>query len=74
MNKITDDVYYQKIKKKFDEEIFLSGNLLNLPKKYYVQKSINDFPIEERTPEVCSSLINYGKCHFSDVPKKAIKK
>lgn len=71
MNKITDDVYYQKIKKKFDEEIFLGGNLLNLSKKYYVQKSIHDFPIEERTPEVCSSLINYGKCRFSDVPKKA---
>ena len=58
--------------KKFQDGTFAMGNKCPLNTYYYDDRiTINSFSLEETTPEVCVSLIQYLKCDFSDVPEKA---
>lgn len=68
--KINDEVY-QRINKKVEDGTFTKGNNCSLTKYYFERKTIEDFPVSERTPEVCSSLIDYERCEFSDVPNSS---
>lgn len=66
--KIKDEVY-ERIQKKIEDGTFIEGNNCSLKKYYSEIKTIEDFPLTERTPEVCTGLMDYGKCRFSDVPE-----
>lgn len=63
-----DDEFYQKIEQKVNDGIFTRGKKQRLSRYYFEDKTINDFSIEERTPEVCISLMSYCNCELSDVP------
>lgn len=47
---------------------FTFGEKCELARYYYDDKTIHSFTTEERTPEVCASLMHYSKCKLSDVP------
>lgn len=64
----TDSVY-QRILSKIKDGTFTEGNICKLTKYYFERMTIRDFPVEERTPEVCASLMHYCNCKFSDVPE-----
>lgn len=68
--KIKDEVY-ERIQKKIEDGIFIKGNDCRLTKYYFERKTIRDFQLNERTPEVCTSLMGYGKCRLSDVPESS---
>ena len=61
---------YERILNKFNEGIFNKGE--NYSFNYYYGGDITDYFMDERTPEVCSSLMSYGKCKITDVPKSSI--
>ena len=65
---INDEVY-KRISKKLEDGIFTKGKNCKLSTYYFERKTIMDFPISERTPEICVSLMDYGKCDFYDVPE-----
>lgn len=67
---IKDDVY-ERIQKKIEDGTFVKGNVCSLKTYYLKGKTIRDFQLNERTPEVCTSLMDYGKCSFSDVPESS---
>ena len=62
-----NDYFYEKIENKMKEGIFTKGTNYQFV-KYDTKKDIQMVPISERTPELCSSLMAYGKCKFLDVP------
>lgn len=62
---------YQRIKTKVLDGTFKKGQKCSLVKKYYSNKTIKDFPVEKRTPEVCTSLMSYNRCSFKDVPESS---
>ena len=67
---INDEVY-KRINKKVLDGTFEKGKKCVLRKyilDYFKGKTIMDFPVSERTPEICASLIDYGKCRLYDVP------
>lgn len=63
------DLVYQRIKEKFENGTFTNGNDCQLTRYYFEYKTIRDFPISERTPDVCASLMDYSRCKLSDVPE-----
>ena len=65
---INDEVY-KRISKKLEDGIFTKGKNCKLSTYYFERKTIMDFLISERTPEICVSLMDYGKCDFYDVPE-----
>lgn len=65
------DTVYERIKGKFDDGIFSNGKKCELT-KYYITKDIYDIPEEERTPEVCCSIIDYGNFSLAAVPKESL--
>lgn len=71
MNYRIKDEVYERIENKFKDGTFTSGNNCRITKYYFEGHTIHDFPIDKRTPEVCSSLMDYSKCRLSDVPKSS---
>lgn len=69
--RIIKDLFYNRIIEKIENGTFIEGNKCQLQQYYFENKSIENFPISERTPEVCSSLMHYNKCRFSDVPESS---
>jgi len=69
--RIIKDLFYNRIIEKIENGTFIEGNKCQLQNYYFENKSIENFPISERTPEVCSSLMHYNKCSFSDVPESS---
>ena len=69
MSYTINDEVYKRISKKVEDGIFKKGKNCKLSTYYFERKTIMDFPISERTPEICVSLMNYGKCDFHDVPE-----
>jgi hypothetical protein len=66
---IKDEVY-ERIEKKIEDGTFTKGENFRLV-RYHIEKDISCFPLSERTPEICSSLMAYSRCRFSDVPKSS---
>lgn len=62
---------YERINDKFVEGVFTEGERCGLSSYYFERATIDDFSIDQRTPEVCSSLMAYGKCDLIDVPKSS---
>lgn len=69
MSYTINDEVYKRISKKVEDGIFKKGKNCKLSTYYFERKTIMDFPISERTPEICVSLMDYGKCDFHDVPE-----
>lgn len=68
MSYIINDLYYDRIIQKIEKGIYKKGNICILNKRNITINDIKYFSLEQRTPEVCSSLMDYGKCRFADVP------
>lgn len=62
---------YKRISKKFEDGIFTSGEKCDLP-TYDIKDDIWDIPEDERTPEVCCSIIDYGNFSFEAVPEESL--
>ena len=65
-NKIKSYVY-DRIASKFKDGTFTSGRNC-IPVRYCYDGNISDYPMDRRTPEVCSYLMSYCRCKLSDVP------
>lgn len=63
---------FERINKKFESGEFSKGNDYSF--NIYCGGVIDDYTLQERTPEVCSSLMDYGKCSIDDIPKESITK
>lgn len=61
---------YERINEKFNNGTFNGGEDYSF--NYYYEGHISEYSMEERTPEVCSSLMSYGRCSIDDVPKESI--
>lgn len=68
MREIKDPVF-RRILDKFEDGTFTMGNECPLRKYYFENRDIYSFRWEERTPEVCASLMDYSKCRLADVPE-----
>lgn len=71
MSRLEDNFYYKMILNKIKDGTFVPGKGAGLTESYLPGKSIKDYPMEERTPEICASLIEHSTCKFSDVPQSA---
>ena len=67
-----NDRIYRKILEKIDNGTFKKGTNCKLNTYYFENKTISDFRIKDRTPEVCASLMDYDNCRLIDVPKTSI--
>lgn len=65
-----EDVYYIKIQSDIKAGIINPGYSYAML-RYSFCKKIGDYPICQRTPELCSGLILDGKSSFEDVPEKS---
>lgn len=63
---------FERINKKFESGEFSKGNDYSF--NIYCGGVIDVYTLQERTPEVCSSLMDYGKCSIDDIPKESITK
>ena len=64
------DKYFERIVKKIEDGIFERGNDCRIT-HYYIEGDISRIPYAERTPEVCASLMDYGRCKLYEVPKSS---
>lgn len=67
-NRIKSEAY-DRIIKKIEDGVFTSGESCRLTQYYFEGKDITHFQESEMTPELCTSLMEYGKCKLSDVPE-----
>lgn len=58
---------YNRILKKVEDGIFKKGNDCALRYAFDIV-DISEYPMEERTPELCAWLMKYCMCKLSDVP------
>ena len=65
-----EDVYYKKIQDAIKAGGIVPGFSYAML-RYAFGKTINDYPVCQRTPELCSGLILDGKSSFEDVPEKS---
>ncbi len=70
MNYKIKSAVYNRIASKVEDGIYTKGENCILT-RYCYKGDIKDYPLIERTPEVCSYLMSYGRCRFSDVPKSS---
>lgn len=63
---------FDRINKKFELGEYKKGNDYSF--NIFCGGTIDDYNLEERTPDVCSSLMSYGRCSIEDVPKESITK
>lgn len=61
------DSFYDEIEQKVNYGIYIKGKDCSLT-TFSFDVDITDFPMEERTPEICTSFMEYGSCSLSDVP------
>lgn len=71
MKYFVDDIVYKSIIDKIECGIYTKGKNYSLPRKYYGERSFYSFPYDERTEDLCASMIAYDMCTFEDVPLKA---
>lgn len=64
------DKYFNEILEKIENGVFERGNDCRIT-HYYLEGDISRIPYAERTPEVCASLMDYGRCQLYEVPKSS---
>lgn len=65
-----EDMYYKKIQDDIKSGIIIPGYSYTML-RYSFGKKISDYPVCQRTPELCSGLILDGKSSFEDVPEES---
>lgn len=66
-----DDRIYKTILQRIENGTYVKGNNCKLNTRYLEGRHISEFRMQDRTPELCASLMDYGDCKFYDVPIKS---
>lgn len=64
-----NDEIYKRINKKVEDGTFKKGKNCSLATYSLERNNIKDYPVSERTPSICVSLMTWGECSFYDVPE-----